>query len=101
MVGSTYSERKTDEVAWIWQQAGDGRRSREMKRENDSNERSMLTAMSEMIARKDESDMNIIRPTDRPKGSHTQMVRPYSNPIFNIRNYPFCISIQKFKVEFL
>jgi hypothetical protein len=29
------------------------------------------------------------------------MVRPYSNPIFNIRNYPFCISIQKFKVEFL
>jgi hypothetical protein len=29
---------------------------------------------------RDESGTDNIRPTDRPKGSDTQMVRPYSNP---------------------
>jgi hypothetical protein len=30
--------------------------------------------------KRDESGTDIIRQTDRPKGSDTQMVRPYSNP---------------------
>jgi hypothetical protein len=29
---------------------------------------------------RDESGTDIIRPTDRPKGSDIHMVRPYSNP---------------------
>jgi hypothetical protein len=50
---------------------------------------------------RDESGTDIIRPIDRPKGSDTQMVWPYPNPDINIRKYPYCISIRKFKVEFL
>jgi hypothetical protein len=33
-----------------------------------------------ILATRDESGTDIIRPTDRPKGSDTQMVRLYSNP---------------------
>jgi hypothetical protein len=32
------------------------------------------------VSCRDESGTDIIRPTDRPKGSDTQMVRLYSNP---------------------
>jgi hypothetical protein len=33
-----------------------------------------------VVAARDESGTDIIRPTDRPKGSDTHMVRSYSNP---------------------
>jgi hypothetical protein len=32
------------------------------------------------VVSRDESGTDMIRPTDRPKGSDTQMVRSYSNP---------------------